>query len=405
MAYDEKLADFILTKLGGAFPEEPGLDDLRDEPSEFASKPREQWIIAIQALVKKHYVSGVVVSSGWPQAITNFHSLEITPLGRRFLLGGQTTIDQSSDQDGSLGIFSRRQFNADLAELGKAVSASSPLALAIIDCDRFKSVNDEFGHSAGDEVLVGIASALKLVCEGKGRCYRWGGDEFAVILPNYNATEACALSERLRDVGAALRFQRCSHKVTFSIGIASYPQTSASTESLFDDADKALREAKYVGRDRIVIAGGELPRNASLPNAERLSQSEIQDRLAKVRLWIKLEHGRAENFLLNVENRSDETVIVEEVVLLSDEIPITEPAVPQSSGLWTARPRSSLPIGWRCQTDPVNTLAQMHDNQGVFFKASLRVVLTCQILGQKREIDQRIPVNVKVIERKIVSLL
>jgi diguanylate cyclase (GGDEF)-like protein len=157
----------------------------------------------------------------------------------------------------------------------------------VIDFDHFKSVNDRFGHSVGNEVLLGTASTIKSVCTGKGRCYRWGGDELAVLLPNHTSREAHAVAERMRDDVAELKFPSYPETVTLSMGIASYPGSCSSRERLFNDADDAARAAKDAGRDQICVAGG-ATRGDSAPAALRLSPTEMKRALEKVRLWMKL---------------------------------------------------------------------------------------------------------------------
>lgn len=134
--------------------------------------------------------------------------------------------------------------------MSERADASAPLSLLVIDVDEFKKVNDNFSHTVGNEVLLGIASVINSVCNGKGRCYRWGGDELAILLPNYSGREAVVLAERVREVLSTVNFEGYPNKVTLSIGIASFPGTSKSLE-LFSNADQALRDAKNSGRNRI----------------------------------------------------------------------------------------------------------------------------------------------------------
>jgi diguanylate cyclase (GGDEF)-like protein len=306
--------------------------------------------------------------------------------------------------DDLLPILAKRQFGSDFASLAAAADASNPLSMLMIDFDHFKSVNDAFGHSVGDEVLTGTAAAIKSTCKGKGHCYRWGGDELAVLLPNHTLPEARAVAERMREVVAEVKFPNYPNRVTLSIGIASYPGSCDSSDLLFNEADDAAMAAKKAGRDQLCVAGDATVRG-SVRAGLRLSPTEIGRRLDAVRLWVKLESGRGDNFLLGVENKSDEEIIVEEIKLESDGYNITEPALCPTPECWKIIPRCSLPIGWRCQTDPAVTLIRLHDNEGLYFKTDLRVVLVCRLLGQTREFEQKIPIRVKVAVKEIVSLL
>jgi diguanylate cyclase (GGDEF)-like protein len=293
------------------------------------------------------------------------------------------------------------EFEKDLAAFAPQANVDSPLSLLFMDLDHFKSVNDSYGHAVGDDVLVAAASTLKAACQGKGQCYRWGGEELAVLLPNHTCDEAIVLSERIRKAIAGLKFKGYPSQITVSIGVTSYPGMSASEGDLLKDADAAMYRAKNEGRNRVCFADG-FAKTLS-PQTPRLSNAEISKRLEKVRLWVKLNRGRADNFILDVENKSDEQLEVEEIRVESDGYAITEPVFPPLPNLWALWPRCQRPIGWTCQTDPSATLIRMNDHKGLPFKAELKIVLVCSLSEQSREFDQKIPVN--VMDRQIVSLL
>lgn len=170
--------------------------------------------------------------------------------------GAQASEPTPEELDDLLPIFPKRRFNPDLVSLAAEADASKPLGLLVIDFDHFKSVNDEFGHSVGDEVLVATSSTVRSVCEGKGNCYRWGGDELAVLLPNHTVHESKAIAHRIGETVAELKSPNYPNKVTLSIGVASYPGCCASARELFDAADAAAKEAKKAGRNRVSIAKG-----------------------------------------------------------------------------------------------------------------------------------------------------
>ena len=93
----------------------------------------------------------------------------------------------------------------------------------MVDIDHFKSVNDTFGHAAGDEALIAIANVLKRTSEGKGTAYRYGGEEMCVLLPNFDSGEAVGLAERARRQIAALKFETVKREVTASFGVRRLP--------------------------------------------------------------------------------------------------------------------------------------------------------------------------------------
>jgi diguanylate cyclase (GGDEF)-like protein len=154
---------------------------------------------------------------------------------------------EPEERDDLLPIFPKRQFQPDLTELAATAALSAPVSLLVIDFDHVKSVNDEFGHIVGDEVLVGTASMIKDVGNQKGRCFRWGGDELAILLPNHTSEEALAVFGRIRQAVAAIKFPSYPKRATLRIDVASYPDSCDSVELLFRIADDAAIKAKKRG--------------------------------------------------------------------------------------------------------------------------------------------------------------
>jgi diguanylate cyclase (GGDEF)-like protein len=157
---------------------------------------------------------------------------------------------EESEWDDRLPLLRRRAFDRDLIDLTKAVGETDdPISLMMIDLDYFKGVNDRYGHQVGDEVLLEIARVIVKRVARKGRVYRYGGEEIAVLLPTYSSAEAVGLGERLRkDVERAV-VSRESLRITASLGVACLPDDAVSPESLLESADKALYRAKASGRN------------------------------------------------------------------------------------------------------------------------------------------------------------
>jgi diguanylate cyclase (GGDEF)-like protein len=155
-------------------------------------------------------------------------------------------------------VANRRKSTQDLEQfLSKAQHHSQPLCLAIVDLDRFKQVNARFGHATGDVVLRRLGELL-LSLGGNDIVSRWGGDEFVIGM--YGMTKQDA-QHRLIEVLEALRQQEFSApdrtkklRVTFSAGIAQYPEDGTQVQSLYRAADTALEQAKKAGRDRVKAA-------------------------------------------------------------------------------------------------------------------------------------------------------
>jgi diguanylate cyclase (GGDEF)-like protein len=142
-------------------------------------------------------------------------------------------------------------------EFSRAVRMNYPLGLMMFDIDKFKNVNDTYGHLAGDRVLMQvIKTALAVVREGDV-IMRYGGDEFLVILPAASKENACDVGERLRRMveETAIKEGDQMIRVTISAGITSYPELQAeSVQDLVKRADEALYSAKESGRNQVIGA-------------------------------------------------------------------------------------------------------------------------------------------------------
>ena len=140
--------------------------------------------------------------------------------------------------------------------LADASRREVPLGLLAIDLDGFKPINDEFGHQAGDAVLVALASAVGDVVRRNEMFCRLGGDEFALLVPDTSTDELCELARRVLDVITGLRFEFAGRTVglSASIGIAVYPQHATDAEDLIAVADQAMYFSKNAGRGRWTLA-------------------------------------------------------------------------------------------------------------------------------------------------------
>ncbi len=133
-------------------------------------------------------------------------------------------------------------------ELAAAQRYRQPLSLAIIDLDKFKIINDHHGHSAGDLVLQTAARVLAKTLRNADLCFRFGGDEFVILLKHTGMEGAAAIGERLRHrlERTVIRHDRSAIRITASIGVAGWREGD-TTDSLFDRADHAMYAAKSSG--------------------------------------------------------------------------------------------------------------------------------------------------------------
>lgn len=142
-------------------------------------------------------------------------------------------------------------------ERKKSERYQQPLTCLLIDIDHFKSVNDAYGHKAGDSVLLEIAQILKKSLREVDTPARWGGEEFTAILPETDSEQGTLAATRILERISNHTFEQLPDKrITVSIGLASRGDFVNTTEALIVAADGALYEAKRKGRNRIEIAPG-----------------------------------------------------------------------------------------------------------------------------------------------------
>jgi len=172
----------------------------------------------------------------------------IYPL-RNCLLYRQSQL--SALQDKLTGMNNRAAFDNSLArEVDLAQRQHAPLSLVILDIDHFKSVNDTYGHSAGDLALRTLAESINKTLRRSDIAFRYGGEEFAIILSNTDKAAAHYVAERIRTAVSQLRCNDDTHSfgITISLGVTELQQGEQAT-SLFDRADQALYQAKHAGRN------------------------------------------------------------------------------------------------------------------------------------------------------------
>ena len=162
------------------------------------------------------------------------------------------TLRRQATHDGMTQLMNYQYFQETLnREIARSRRSHSPLTVVMADIDRFKAVNDTYGHIAGDHAIKMVATCLLANLRETDHIARYGGEEFALILYNIPPEEALRVTERVRQSISELpmRFDERTFKITMSFGIASLGKEIPDRETLLDRADKALYEAKSAGRN------------------------------------------------------------------------------------------------------------------------------------------------------------
>lgn len=170
------------------------------------------------------------------------------------LTRAHAALAQRARRDGMTGLLNRESFFGDASRLS---SQDGGGALLVVDADHFKTINDRFGHPAGDAALLAIAAAMEGVLRKGDLCGRIGGEEFAIYLPGTAEAETRVIAERLRAAVAAVQFEAPDGtKVPLSVSIGgARAGPGRNFEQVMTEADRLLYKAKRRGRDRVAFAG------------------------------------------------------------------------------------------------------------------------------------------------------
>jgi two-component system cell cycle response regulator len=186
---------------------------------------------------------------------------EIGRLAREFnsmaerLVEHRSKLEELSVRDGLTGLYNRREFDKRLQEeMQRSRRYHHPFCLLLIDVDRFKDVNDRYGHQAGDEVLIGVGDLVQLIVRPVDVVCRYGGEELVVILSETNEKGALIVAERIRRTVAESMTatpRGDTIQVTVSVGLAAFPRDGDTPAEIIKAADEALYAAKQEGRNLV----------------------------------------------------------------------------------------------------------------------------------------------------------
>jgi len=166
-------------------------------------------------------------------------------------------LEKISRVDDLTGLYHRRFWEEQFVmEYKRDKRSESPSALVMLDIDHFKKVNDTYGHTAGDEVIKALAGIIKKATREIDIAGRYGGDAFAIILPDTPVANVEFVAERIRRLVEkyTVVYDEINISFTISIGIAGFKHTHKDSTHWLDTADKALYQAKESGRNRVILA-------------------------------------------------------------------------------------------------------------------------------------------------------
>lgn len=169
---------------------------------------------------------------------------------REELIDKNRRLQEAVIRDSLTGLFNHGHIHDLLQrEMDLAARYNRPLTIIMVDLDYFKSINDDYGHKAGDMILMGLANMMLHLFRETDLLGRYGGEEFVIILPETDERKALVAAERLRSRIANVNFPGIDSRVTLSAGVASYRQQSIT--NFINEADERLYRAKSLGRNRI----------------------------------------------------------------------------------------------------------------------------------------------------------
>jgi len=179
--------------------------------------------------------------------------------GKRYILEVFEDITDAIT-DGLTGSYNRRKLKEDLKEeIERAERYDNNLSVLMIDIDWFKEYNDFHGHQKGDKLLIRLVRTLSYNIRFTDKLYRYGGEEFVVLLPETDEREAEEVAEKLRKKVAEKKFEGAEKSqpnkiISVSIGVSSYPKNGSSSVKVIHAADDALYEAKAAGKNIVKIS-------------------------------------------------------------------------------------------------------------------------------------------------------
>ena len=221
-------------------------------------------IIYLPLLVKNEAIGSLIIASRQPNAYAPGQVRLLERLASQIAVPVENSrlyarAEQRARVDELTGLFNRRHFDENVKlEIDRHTRYRSTMSLIFLDLDFFKAYNDLQGHTAGDKVLELVGRFISGALRNTDLPFRYGGDEFSIILPQSASNDAFMVAERVRS-RIASEMRKRDIKITASIGLASWPSDGVTSDELVNAADKALYYAKETGGNRTCVASKMLP--------------------------------------------------------------------------------------------------------------------------------------------------
>jgi diguanylate cyclase (GGDEF)-like protein len=237
-------------------------------------------IVYLPLVVKNEAIGSLVIASREPNAYTPSQVNLLERLASQIAVSVENSrlyvrAEQRARIDELTGLFNRRHFDESVKqEIDRHARYRSMLSLIFLDLDFFKAYNDMQGHTAGDKVLELIGQLISGALRNTDLAFRYGGDEFAIILPQSATNDAFVVAERVRGRIAAEMSKR-DIKISASLGLASWPGDGVTSDELVNAADRALYYAKETRGNRTCVASKMLPSLTASATTRTTTEKEV----------------------------------------------------------------------------------------------------------------------------------
>jgi len=252
-------------------------------------------IVYLPLLVRGQTIGSLIIASRKPNAYTTGHIHLLERLASQIAMPVENSrlyarAELRARVDELTNLFNRRHFDECIKqEIERHSRYGDTFYLIFLDLDFFKAYNDTHGHTAGDKILGLVGKLINKAIRNTDLAFRYGGDEFAIILPQSATNDALVVAERVRGRIASEMSKR-DIRVSASLGLASWPNDGVTTEELVNAADRALYYAKETGGNMTCIASKMLPSLAETPNDRVTTEREVLSIIYNLAATIEARH-------------------------------------------------------------------------------------------------------------------